>query len=119
MLWNSALVAIGGFFGAIARFGVSNWIKQKYPSSFPIATLLVNLVGSFLLGYMIGKGWNASWNLLFGTGFMGAFTTFSTFKLENVTLYLNKQWKLLILYLLASYMLGILLAFLGMKAAGM
>lgn len=50
---------------------------------------------------------------------MGAFTTFSTFKLENVTLYLNKQWKLLILYLLASYMLGILLAFLGMKAAGM
>jgi CrcB protein len=119
MLWNSALVAIGGFFGAIARFGVSNWIKRNYPSSFPLATLLVNLVGSFLLGYMVGKGWDASWNLLFGTGFMGAFTTFSTFMLENITLHLNKQWKWLILYLGVSYTFGILLAFLGMKAAGM
>jgi fluoride exporter len=119
MLWNSALVAVGGFFGAIARFSVSNWIKRKFPSSFPIATLLINLVGSFLLGYIIGKGWDASWNLLFGTGFMGAFTTFSTFKLESITLYRNKQSQLLIPYLVASYMLGILLAFLGMKAAGM
>jgi fluoride exporter len=117
MLWNSALVAIGGFFGAIARFGISNWIKQKYPSSFPLATLLVNLIGSFLLGYIIGKGWNDSWTLLFGTGFMGAFTTFSTFKLESMTLYVHKQWKMFVLYLALSYILGLLLAFLGMKAA--
>ncbi|MED4970563.1 fluoride efflux transporter CrcB [Geobacillus sp. NFOSA3] len=117
MLWNSALVAIGGFFGAIARFGISNWIKQKYPSSFPLATLLVNLIGSFLLGYIIGKGWNDSWKLLFGTGFMGAFTTFSTFKLESMAFYIHKQWKMFVLYLALSYILGLLLAFLGMKAA--
>ncbi|GCD83607.1 fluoride efflux transporter CrcB [Parageobacillus thermoglucosidasius] len=119
MLWNSALVAFGGFFGAIARFGISKWMKQIYPSSFPFATLLINLIGSFLLGYIVGKGWNASWNLLFGTGFMGAFTTFSTFKFESIAFYVHKQWKSFILYLALSYLFGLLLAFLGMKAASM
>ncbi|WP_342045791.1 fluoride efflux transporter CrcB [Bacillus sp. OTU530] len=116
MIGNPALlVAIGGFFGAISRFGISNWFKTRYPSSFPIGTLLINLLGSFLLGYIIGKGIDESWQLLFGTGFMGAFTTFSTFKLENIQLYANKKWKALALYLGISYTFGILLAFLGMK----
>ena len=50
---------------------------------------------------------------LLGTGFMGAFTTFSTFKLENIQLILNKKWNTQVIYLVLSYLLGISLAFLG------
>jgi CrcB protein len=107
-------VAIGGFFGAIARFGVSNYIKGKFPSIFPFATLFVNLAGSFLLGLIFGTNLSNSWRLLLGTGFMGAFTTFSTFKLDSILL-AEKNKKLFILYLITSYGLGILLAFAGMK----
>ncbi|MCD7036335.1 fluoride efflux transporter CrcB [Metabacillus sp. GX 13764] len=112
------LVASGGFFGAIARFSMSNLIKKKYPMRFPIATLVINLLGAFLLGFLIGKGVHQSWQLLLGTGFMGAFTTFSTFKLENIQLHADKKWKILTAYLLISYTFGILLAFLGMKVGG-
>ncbi|WP_110926753.1 fluoride efflux transporter CrcB [Bacillus massiliglaciei] len=109
------LVVIGGFFGAISRFGASGWIKRKYPSRFPYATLFVNLTGSFLLGLLLGAHPGSSWELLFGTGFLGAFTTFSTFKLENIQLHAERHWKLLVLYLGISYTFGILLAFLGLK----
>ncbi|MCJ7842043.1 fluoride efflux transporter CrcB [Lederbergia sp. NSJ-179] len=105
------LVAIGGFFGAIARFWVSSLIKTQYP----IATLVVNLTGSFLLGLIIGANLENSLQLLFGTGFMGAFTTFSTFKLENIQLFKEKKWDILVLYLALSYTLGIFLAFIGIK----
>ncbi|KYD10067.1 fluoride efflux transporter CrcB [Heyndrickxia sporothermodurans] len=115
MIAHITLVAIGGFFGAIFRFGMSNWIKSKYPSTFPIATLFVNLIGSFLLGLIIGANLEKSWQLLLGTGFTGAFTTFSTFKLENVQLYEKKNWNVMVLYLSIGYTVGILLAFIGLK----
>lgn len=115
MAVNIALVAIGGFFGAISRFGMSSWIKSKIATIFPIATLIINLIGAFLLGIIIGANLSNDWRLLFGTGFMGAFTTFSTFKLENIQLHLGKKWSMLILYLSVSYTFGILLAFVGMK----
>ena len=107
-------VAIGGFFGAIARFGVSNYIKGKFPSIFPFSTLFVNLAGSFLLGLILGANLSNSWKLLLGTGFMGAFTTFSTFKLDSILL-ARKNRKVLLLYLISSYVFGIILAFAGMK----
>lgn len=119
MIIHSALVALGGFFGAIARFGVSNWFKKRTSSPLPLGTLFVNLLGAFLLGLIIGKGLSPTWQLLLGTGFMGAFTTFSTFKLENIQLHSGRKWKMLIVYLGITYSLGILLAFLGMKVGGM
>jgi CrcB protein len=115
MVLNVALVAIGGFFGAMSRFGLSGWIKKRISTLFPVATLIINLIGCFLLGVIFGANFTSDWRLLFGTGFMGAFTTFSTFKLENIQLHMNKKWNVLILYLLLSYTLGILLAFAGMK----
>jgi len=119
MIFNISLVAIGGFLGAMSRFGVSNFIKSTFPSVFPIATLTVNLLGSFLLGLCIGAGLDNSWRLLLGTGFLGAFTTFSTFKLENVQLREKGKWNTIILYLTVSYTFGILLAFFGMKLGGL
>ncbi|THE13417.1 fluoride efflux transporter CrcB [Bacillus timonensis] len=115
MILHIALVAVGGFLGAISRFGLSNFIKGRYPSAFPIATLFINLIGSFLLGLIFGAHLENTWKLLFGTGFMGAFTTFSTFKLENIQLLAKRNWKEVLLYLGISYTFGILLAFIGIK----
>ena len=106
-------VMIGGFFGALARFSVSQWVKSRTATAFPVATLLVNLLGAFLLGLILGHGMGQTWKLLLGTGFMGAFTTFSTFKLENIQLHAKQNWKVLAGYLSISYIGGILLAFAG------
>lgn len=115
ILVNILLVAIGGFFGAIARFAVSQWVKKRFTTSFPFATLFVNLTGSFLLGYLYGSEMGGNMILLIGTGFMGAFTTFSTFKLDSIQLIINKKGKNFLLYLGVSYTFGILFAFIGMK----
>ncbi|MCU5174259.1 MULTISPECIES: fluoride efflux transporter CrcB [Bacillus cereus group] len=112
---EALLVATGGFFGAITRFAISNWFKK---TSFPIATFLINITGAFLLGYIIGNGVTTGWQLLLGTGFMGAFTTFSTFKLESVQLLNRKSFSTFLLYLSATYIVGILFAFLGMQLGG-
>ena len=108
------LIGIGGFLGAIARFGTSTIFKAKIPSDFPWGTLFVNLLGAFLLGMLVGKGVEDSIYSLAGTGFMGAFTTFSTFKLENIQLREKNQHSRMAAYLILSYLFGILFAFLGM-----
>ncbi|MGG3449395.1 fluoride efflux transporter FluC [Domibacillus aminovorans] len=72
-------VAIGGFFGAIARFWLGNHLNK---GSFPYGTLFVNVSGAFLFGLLIGSGIEGNRLLLCGTGFLGAFTTFSTWMLE-------------------------------------
>ncbi|RFU68121.1 fluoride efflux transporter CrcB [Peribacillus saganii] len=109
-LW---VVGIGGFLGAIARFSFSRFINKKFTFRIPIATATINLLGSFLLGLLISSGLNNNSILFLGTGFMGAFTTFSTFKLEGVQLYLNKRKKEFFIYNLISYGGGILLALIG------
>ncbi|MCM3708184.1 MULTISPECIES: fluoride efflux transporter CrcB [Cytobacillus] len=109
------MVGIGGFFGAISRLWTSRFISKKFVSNFPAATLVINLIGSLLLGVMIGSGIEGSLFMLFGTGYMGAFTTFSTLKLEAIQLHLDKRKKELILYTFLSYGGGILLAFLGIE----
>lgn len=107
------LVAAGGFLGAVFRFGISQWVKRHSVTSFPLATLFVNIAGSFLLGWITGTEPSDSIRLFFGIGFMGAFTTFSTLKLENIQFYRKKQWDVLILYLALTYIVGILAALAG------
>lgn len=114
MLYHFLLVGIGGFFGAISRHKVSSWLNKKGTSAFPYGTITVNLLGSYLLGIIVGTNWDQSWQLFLGTGFMGAFTTFSTFKLENIQMHFAQRWPVLISYITLSYGGGILLAFLGM-----
>lgn len=106
------LVGIGGFFGAIARYSISNHLN-KSSFSIPIGTLTVNLCGSFLLGIITGLKADPMILLLFGTGFLGAFTTFSTLKLELVKLYMGNQRKTFLVYTIMTYGMGISLGFLG------
>jgi CrcB protein len=105
-------VASGGCLGALCRFLVSQWLGRHY-SAFPIGTLAINLLGSFLLGWMSGFYVSEAWKLLFGTGFMGAFTTFSTFQWESVQMKQKKEKKKFIWYIGFSYSFGILCAFIG------
>lgn len=114
MLVNIGLVALGALFGVLARFLLSRWMKKRWPMDFPLATLLINWSGSFLLGVLVGSGAGSHWQLLIGTGFMGSYTTFSTFKLENMELHLKQKHKILIGYLCLSYAGGIVLAGVGL-----
>lgn len=109
------MVGIGGFFGAISRLWVSQFISKRFVSTFPAATLVINLIGSLFLGVMVGSGIAGSLFMLLGTGYLGAFTTFSTLKLEAIQLHMDKRKKELILYTILSYGGGTLLAFLGIE----
>lgn len=109
---NLLLVAIGGFFGAILRAIISNQYNNKY-SLQHLGTFLVNSIGSFLLGFILNLHIQSGFNLLFGVGFLGSFTTFSTFKVENIKLLQSKKRKKFMVYLTMSYLLGIGLAGLG------
>ena len=84
------LVAIAGAFGALGRYGVSVWARRAWGEDFPWGTLIVNAVGSVLLGVVLGLSLASKLprdaKLALGTGFMGAFTTFSTFSCDTVSL---------------------------------
>lgn len=106
------LVGIGGFFGAIARYMISRTLNNQ-EKAIPVGTLLVNLTGAFLLGFLMGTGVDALLLLLLGTGFLGAFTTFSTLKLEMSSLWRRGNGREFFFYMVVTYVFGIALAFLG------
>jgi fluoride exporter len=112
-MMNIFLVALGGFFGAVSRFIISRKLNRK-KSKIPLGTLSVNLLGSFLLGVLIGKNIGEAVYAFFGIGFMGAFTTFSTLKTETLQLFEQKETKPAALYLAFTYIGGITTGFLGM-----
>jgi len=118
MIIDVLYVAIGGFFGAFARFFISRFVATHVSLRFPVATLLVNWLGSFLLGWMIGVEVTVSMNLLMGVGFFGSFTTFSTFTLELLNMAKQKRWLAFCSYFALSFAGGVVLAFAGFWLAG-
>ena len=80
-------VGAGGFLGAVSRFMLSGWVQRITGSSFPYGTLAVNVLGSFLIGFLLlyfEQSVAPQQKALVMTGFLGALTTFSTFSLETV-----------------------------------
>ncbi len=113
------LVGIGGMLGSIARYITVRTIDEKISSAFPFGTLAVNVIGSFVIGLLIGyvqqkSGDKTNLRLLLGTGFCGGFTTFSAFALENVSLLQQKLTGYSLLYICISLLLGLLAVWLGM-----
>jgi CrcB protein len=105
---NLLLVGVGGALGAICRYLLGLAIMSRFPKPpFPIAMLIVNVLGSLGLGLFYGSYYGAiplgayeePAFLLIAIGFFGAFTTFSTFSTETVQLYQKKAWKPLIAYI--------------------
>lgn len=113
-------VALGGMLGAISRFGVSRLLPFADPARhFPWATLGVNLLGCLVLGIVAAfwKGRDAGavdWKLLLGTGFCGAFTTFSTFSLETIQLLELGRWGAVSAYWAATLILGLGFTYAGL-----
>lgn len=84
------LVGLGGGLGAIARFSLGSVIGHYWPTTFPLATLLINIIGSVAMGLFIGflakflPAWQETARLFVAVGVLGGFTTFSAFSLETV-----------------------------------
>ncbi|HEY8513929.1 MAG TPA: fluoride efflux transporter CrcB [Candidatus Binatia bacterium] len=111
-------VGAGGFCGAITRYLLSMWIDGQLGSAFPWATLAINATGSFALGALYGAiaslGLPPEVRLLLGVGFLGGYTTFSTFSVETVTLFERDAIGAGLAYVAASVALSVLGAVLGL-----
>jgi len=106
-------VAIGGFLGAILRYGTTKLFLRMGKSA-PNATIVVNLLGSFFIGLASHAAWlNPNWQLFFITGFLGAYTTFSTFILEAVEMMEEGNKVQSLFYMGASLIGGIILFGIG------
>lgn len=119
MLKQILLVGLGGGIGSIFRFLTSFYAAKYAVSGFPLGTFLVNVLGCFILGVALGifdKHALGSENirLLFITGFCGGYTTFSTFASENIQLLQQQNYMLLIIYTLASLLVGFLAVAIGL-----
>lgn len=114
---NIILVMFGGFFGAICRFLLGNWSFLHNTYGFPTGTLIINLVGSLLLGWLVAnyRDQYPRIFLFFGTGFIGAFTTFSTFSVETLNLLEKGKLGLGLGYGFISLVAGICFALIGYK----
>ncbi|MDA8292284.1 MAG: fluoride efflux transporter CrcB [Actinomycetota bacterium] len=109
-----AAVALGGFVGAPARFLADRLVADHVESDFPIGTFLVNVTGSFLLGVLTGLDLAghlpALVTALVGTGFCGAYTTFSTWSFETVRLVEDAEYLEAALNVVASLAVGLVAA---------
>ncbi|WP_409342436.1 fluoride efflux transporter FluC [Paenibacillus sp. MBLB4367] len=115
LLVKLALISGGGAVGAVSRFLLAGWLVRTFPMRFPLGTFVVNMIGSMLIGLLLGSGLkDTAWWFLLATGFMGAFTTFSAFKYEGLTLLKSNDAIGLAFYLGGSYTLGLVLAWLGL-----
>jgi len=109
---NWILVGIGGACGAVTRYGLGTLLAAKLNKTFPWAILLINVSGAFLLGMVVSAELSGGWILLVADGFLGAYTTFSTFMVEGFELFAGRRIINAILYVSGTVLFG-LLAFVG------
>jgi CrcB protein len=106
------VASMAGAIGAVARYLISGWIQDAQPSDFPVGTLMVNLIGSLGLGLLVGSPAIDSPLGLGAVGFLGGFTTFSTWMIETIRLGYRSPQALLNLFLsifggLAAALIGL------------
>lgn len=106
-----ALTLAAGALGAVTRFVLDASIKQRWRSPFPLATVLINVTGSLLLGVLAGlvlfHGQPGAWQTVMGTGFCGGYTTFSTASFETVRLVQQGRRTFALLNALGSLVLSV------------
>jgi CrcB protein len=105
------MVGIGGFLGSVLRFWVGSFIGGRLGARFPYGTFVINVTGSFLVGMAVTvlatkAHWNPNWRYLIPIGFIGGYTTFSTFEFETLRLAQDGQMLMAILNVTLSVVVG-------------
>lgn len=122
-LRNPVAVSLGAVAGALSRYYLTLWLAQRFGTSFPYGTFFINLSGCFAMGFFTTLALDKvaiislELRLLVATGFLGAYTTFSTYGLDTITLLRNGSLLTAILYWSASAILGIISLELGVFLA--
>lgn len=123
VLWPYLLVGLGGFLGANARFIVARGVGALFETKFPLGTFVINVSGSFLLGVLgtlVAQKVmpnSETMRLALGIGFIGAFTTFSTFEFETHALFEDGSWLTATTNLVASLFIGLIAVRAGIVVA--
>lgn len=122
MIVNLAAIALGGALGALGRYGVANLAAAAFGRVFPFGTLTVNVVGSLAIGALFvlvvqNEAVRREWESVLTVGFLGAFTTFSTFSLETLLLLQSGRLGAAMAYVGTSVVLCVGACGLGMKLA--
>lgn len=119
---HSLWIGLGGMFGANARYWLQGWIQSRAGISFPWGTMAVNVSGSFALGLLLAYlaerysgGHSAAFRLAVGIGFLGGYTTFSTFSYETLQLMQGGSWGRVMGNVAGSVFVGLFAAWAGMK----
>jgi fluoride exporter len=114
------LVGAGGAIGAMSRYGLSLVIGRQWPMTFPLATLLINILGSIAMGLFIGlmarllPTWQNEARLFVAVGMLGGFTTFSSFSLDTIVLMERGDWLMAGAYVLLSVVVCLIGLYLGL-----
>ena len=116
------MVLLGGGVGSVLRFLISTVIMTRTGSRFPLGTVFINITGSFLIGLLMTLlterlSPNPNLRLLLVTGFLGGYTTFSSFGWESAKMFEAGEWLRASTYVLASVILGLLLSAAGIRLA--
>lgn len=117
-----ALIALMGAVGTLTRYGLQGVVQQRTGSDFPTGTLLVNLTGCLLLGFLGQLTLNRmvispEWRIAMTIGFFGGYTTFSSFGWETAKMLQDGEWMYATAYVGASVVAGLLLTLAGIHAA--
>ena len=119
-MYSFLLVGAGGAIGAMARYGLASLVGRTWPISFPLGTLLINIIGSVGMGLLIGlmarflPSWQTEARLFVAVGILGGFTTFSTFSLDTVALIERGELLQAGFYVLLSVVLCLIGLYLGL-----
>lgn len=116
------LLVVFGAIGTVARYGLQGFVQERTGAAFPYGTLIVNLLGCFLLGGIAEYALThltipPEWRIGITVGFFGAFTTFSTFSWETARMLQDGEWLRGSIYVLASILGGLACIFFGMRIA--
>jgi len=116
------LIAVMGALGTLARYGLQGVVQYRSGSEFPYGTLVVNLSGCLLLGFLGQLTLNRmvispEWRIAMTIGFFGGYTTFSTFGWETAKMLQDGEWTHAAAYISASLVAGLLLTLAGIHAA--
>lgn len=120
VLMRTLLVGIGGFAGANARYWLGGWVSNRCGTAFPYATFVINVSGSFVLGLFMAMVTgrfivHPNWRLIIAIGFVGAYTTFSTFEYETMGLMEVGSLRRALLNAVGSLIAGFIAVWLGAR----